>query len=97
MWLVNSQNDWVFDFVHHLVFWTLENTTFCKLDLFFSPGEGEDTYLLGPLERANLNHWTTHVNITTAIYTWDQALSKGDNWKIGNKNCDKLCTDLKLR
>jgi hypothetical protein len=24
--------------------------------------------LLGLLERANLNHWTTHVCITTAIY-----------------------------
>jgi hypothetical protein len=27
---------------------------------------GETPTLLGPLERANLNHWTTHVSITTA-------------------------------
>jgi hypothetical protein len=37
----------------------LEKTTFRKLDLFPSSGEGggEDTQL-GPLERANLNHWS---------------------------------------
>jgi hypothetical protein len=36
----------------------LENTTFRKLDLFPSSGEGggEDTYSVGPLERANPNH-----------------------------------------
>jgi hypothetical protein len=37
----------------------LENTTFRKLDLFPSSGEGRETpTLLGPLERANLNQWT---------------------------------------
>jgi hypothetical protein len=43
----------------------LENTTFRKLDLFPSSGEGggEDTTQLGPLERANLNHWTSDGNI----------------------------------
>jgi hypothetical protein len=36
----------------------LENTTFRKLDLFLSSGEGgEIPTLFGPLERANLNHW----------------------------------------
>jgi hypothetical protein len=37
-----------------------KNTTFRKLDLFPSSGEGggEDTYSVGPLERTNLNHWT---------------------------------------
>jgi hypothetical protein len=36
-------------------------------------GEGAETpTLLGPFERANLNHWTTHVSINT-------ALSKGPN------------------
>jgi hypothetical protein len=36
-----------------------KNTTFRKLDLFPSSGEGGEKILtqLGPLERANLNHW----------------------------------------
>jgi hypothetical protein len=34
-----------------------ENTIFQKLDLFPSSGERETPPLLGPLERANLNHW----------------------------------------
>jgi hypothetical protein len=37
------------------------NTTFRKLDLFPSSGEGDTASLLRPLERANLNHRTTHV------------------------------------
>jgi hypothetical protein len=28
---------------------------------------GETATLLGPLERTNLNHWTVHVSITTAM------------------------------
>jgi hypothetical protein len=45
-----------FYFIHRPVFYKLENTTFRKLDLFPSSGEGEKTpTLLGPLERANLN------------------------------------------
>jgi hypothetical protein len=36
-----------------------ENTTFRKLRLFPSSGEGSETpALLGSLESANLNHWT---------------------------------------
>jgi hypothetical protein len=37
-----------------------KNTTFRKLDLFPSSGEGGEKTptQLGPLERANLNHWT---------------------------------------
>jgi hypothetical protein len=47
------------DFVHRQVFYKLENTTFRKLDVFPSSGEGEKIPTqLGPLERANLNHWT---------------------------------------
>jgi hypothetical protein len=54
------------DGVHHsgsLGSWTLlivlENATFWKLDLFPSSGEGKEAHtILGPLERANLNHWT---------------------------------------
>jgi hypothetical protein len=39
----------------------LENTTFRKLDLFASSGEGGEKTpaQLGPLKRANLNHWTS--------------------------------------
>jgi hypothetical protein len=41
----------------------LENTTFRKLDLFPSSGDRKETpTLLGPLERANLNHWFSHNN-----------------------------------
>jgi hypothetical protein len=29
---------------------------------------GTDTYPVGPLERANLDHWTTHVKFTIVIY-----------------------------
>jgi hypothetical protein len=44
-------------FVHCPVFYKLEKTTFRKLDLFPSSGEGEKTpAMLGPLERANLSH-----------------------------------------
>jgi hypothetical protein len=39
-----------------------ENTTFRKLDLFSSSDQGRETpTLLGPLEKATLNQWTTHV------------------------------------
>jgi hypothetical protein len=41
----------------------LENTTLRKLDLFqFSDEERKTPTQLGPLGRANLNHWTTPVN-----------------------------------
>jgi hypothetical protein len=30
---------------------------------------GETPTLFGPLERANLNHWTTYVSVTAAVYT----------------------------
>jgi hypothetical protein len=44
-------------FVRCPEFSILENTTFRKLDLFPSSGEGREIpTLLGSLERANLNH-----------------------------------------
>jgi hypothetical protein len=47
------------DFVHRPEFQIPQNTTFRKLDLFPSSGEGKETpTLLDPLERANLSHWT---------------------------------------
>jgi hypothetical protein len=57
MMMHNTHNYWALNFVHHPVFWKLENTTFWKLDLFPPSGEAEIHALLGPLERANLNHW----------------------------------------
>jgi hypothetical protein len=41
-----------------------KNTTFRNLDLFPSSGEGGEKIptQLGPLERANLNHWTKGPN-----------------------------------
>jgi hypothetical protein len=46
----------------------LENTTFQKLDLFQSSGEGRETLtLLGPLERASLNHWTGETGATDPV------------------------------
>jgi hypothetical protein len=39
----------------------IEYTTFRKLNLFPSSGEGETPTLLGPLGRAKLNHWVSGV------------------------------------
>jgi hypothetical protein len=52
---------------------------FQKLDLFPSSGEGRETpALLGPLEKAELNHWTTRVILTTAIYKRVSIISRTD-------------------
>jgi hypothetical protein len=40
------------EFVHRPVFYKLENTTFRKLDLFPSSGEGGDTYSVGSLRKS---------------------------------------------
>jgi hypothetical protein len=41
---------------------------FQKLDMFLSSGEGRKaSTLLGPLEKANLSHWQTHILLTIAI------------------------------
>jgi hypothetical protein len=59
----NTQNHWVFGLYPSSR--KLENTMFRKLDPFPSSGEWEETSTqLGPLERANLNHWTTPVRFT---------------------------------
>jgi hypothetical protein len=74
-----NETNLVFETLHSdlLDFWTLsfiwyskklENTMFQKLNLFLTSGEGGGNYFVGcPFERANLNHWTTYVRITTAI------------------------------
>jgi hypothetical protein len=47
------------DFVYRSVFYKPENT-FRKLDLFPSADDGRKIPTpLSPLERANLNHWTS--------------------------------------
>jgi hypothetical protein len=65
----STQNYWVFGLFPLSGVLGSRYTTFRKLDLFPSSGEGggEDTSQLGPLERTNLNHWTA------------LALSKGPN------------------
>jgi hypothetical protein len=60
----------------------LENITFLKLGLFPSSDEGETLTLLGPLERANLNHWTTYVSIATATELLEPSLCQ---WKLTEK------------
>jgi hypothetical protein len=63
----NTQNYWVLGLCLLSDILKQENTKFRKLDLCPSSAEGKTLNLLGTLERANLNHWTTHVSITTAI------------------------------
>jgi hypothetical protein len=42
--------------------------TFWKLDLFPSSGEvGKTPTQLGPLERANPNHWTTRLSLSLML------------------------------
>jgi hypothetical protein len=50
MMVYNTQNYWVFELPSSGI---LENTTFRKLDLFPSSGEGggEDIYSVGPLRK----------------------------------------------
>jgi hypothetical protein len=48
----NAQNQCVVDLVHCSEFQILENTTFGKLDLFPSSGDGRETHaVLGPIVR----------------------------------------------
>jgi hypothetical protein len=45
-------------------------TTFRKLDLFPSSGEGKKPTQLGPLEIANLNYWTTLVRYSLCFVNY---------------------------
>jgi hypothetical protein len=49
----------------------LKNTVFRELDLFPPSGErvGVPSLLVDPSGRSVLNHWTTYVSLTTAVYT----------------------------
>jgi hypothetical protein len=52
-----------------------KNTTFRKLDIFPSSGEGRKTLtLLGSLERANLNRWATHIAYLCLSYGYREGL-----------------------
>jgi hypothetical protein len=48
---------------------------------------------LGPLESANLNHWTP---LSDYLIMWDQVNSAGDNKKLHNRNCDEAPTCVEL-
>jgi hypothetical protein len=64
MMVYKTQNYWVFGLCPSSGILEAKNTTFWKMDLFPSSGEGEVTpTLLGPLERANLNHWIAPCHI----------------------------------
>jgi hypothetical protein len=58
--VLDLQNYWVFGLCPSSGILETRSTVFRKLDLFPSLGEGEKTPTqFGPLERANLNHWTS--------------------------------------
>jgi hypothetical protein len=60
---------------------------------------GKTSTQLGPLDRANLNNWTTLSDAHSYLITRDQANSAGDNQKICNKNSDtsRTCVEIALR
>jgi hypothetical protein len=67
LYLWRNQNDWISGLYPS----SEGKTTFLKLDLFPSSDRGKKTpTVVGPLERANLNHWSSSLGLT---------LSKGPN------------------
>jgi hypothetical protein len=59
--MYDNRGKWVFGLSQSSgVLKSLKITMFRKLDLFPSSSEGTST-LLGPLEIANPNHWTTYI------------------------------------
>jgi hypothetical protein len=58
-------------------------------------GEKTPTHL-GPLERANLSHWTPLSDLHSYVIIWDQVNSAGNNKKLHNKNCDEAPTCVEL-
>jgi hypothetical protein len=64
----STQNHWISGICPSTGIVTTMKYNFRKLDLFPSSGEGRETpTLLGPLERDNLNHWTSDTNRNAAI------------------------------
>jgi hypothetical protein len=71
---------------------------FWKLDLFQSSGEGvRDTYSTGPLERANISHWSAYVIITTAVCTLEIELSMGEKMKFTIKKFECVWNNFDIR
>jgi hypothetical protein len=56
---------------------TVKNTTFRKLDLFPSSGEGKPTHL-GPLETSSLSHWTVFLITRTMDRVRKLNISESD-------------------
>jgi hypothetical protein len=65
MMVYNNQDYWVFGLCPSSgILKTKKITMFRKLNLFASSGEWWETpTLLGPLERANINHWAIYINL----------------------------------
>jgi hypothetical protein len=67
MMVCNTQNYWVSWLCPSSTFLNTIKTTFQKLDLFLSSGEGKGTPTLGPLERANLNHIGPAIEVSPSM------------------------------
>jgi hypothetical protein len=74
---------YLFNLLELLGFWTsaivryskeLERNQFWKLDQFLPSGDGGDTFL-GPIERANLSHWTDCVQSQSQSYVMTDGQS----------------------
>jgi hypothetical protein len=61
----------------------LENITVWKTGLLLSSVRCKTPTLLDPSERSNLNHWTTHVSITTATYIPDNRFCQNEVNRAG--------------
>jgi hypothetical protein len=95
-WCITHRITGFLDFFHRLVFW---RTRGFGNWVCFRPqvkvGEKTPTQL-GPLERANFNHWTPLSDLHSYLIVWDQVNSAGDNQKLHNKNCDEAPTCVEL-
>jgi hypothetical protein len=67
MIVYDIQNYWVFGLCPSSGILVTRKHNVSETGFFPSSGEGETPTLLGPLERANQSHWTTHVRFITAI------------------------------
>jgi hypothetical protein len=63
-----TKNYWVFGLCPSTGILKTRKQRFGNWICFRPQVRGDTPALLGTLERANLNHWTTHVRLTTAIY-----------------------------
>jgi hypothetical protein len=72
----NTQNYWSFGLFPSSGILENRKITFRKLDLFPSSSEeaGKTPIQLGPLERANLNHWITPVRFTQLFNHLDSII-----------------------